>query len=149
MRRHSFWFRAAAMALPLFALPGTLTAPVFVIASLVMGSIGFASGQLAANERMFRLIRGPAVVRQHARYLAKTSGAMTVGQLASAGVIAVGMPLGYPAFAALYAASTALRVMAYRASAPVKPSDQLAAAPLTVVAAGHETTAEAPATAVA
>ncbi|MEA2465782.1 MAG: hypothetical protein QOJ98_3529, partial [Acidobacteriota bacterium] len=55
MLRHSFWIRAGAMALPLFALPGTITAPLFVIGSLMMGSIGFASGQLAANERMFRL----------------------------------------------------------------------------------------------
>ncbi|MEO6349725.1 MAG: hypothetical protein ABIP53_03655, partial [Candidatus Limnocylindrales bacterium] len=63
MLRHSFWIRAGAMALPLFALPGTVTAPLFLIGSIMLGSIGFASGQLAANERLFRLIRGPAVVR--------------------------------------------------------------------------------------
>ncbi|MEO6349277.1 MAG: hypothetical protein ABIP53_01375, partial [Candidatus Limnocylindrales bacterium] len=102
---------------------------------------GFASGQLAANEWLFRLIRGPAVVRQHARYLARTSGAMTVGQLIGAGVIAVGMPLGYPAFAVLYATSSALRVVAHRASAPAREI----AAP----APGRATIAEAPATAVA
>jgi MFS family permease len=142
MLRHSFWIRAVAMALPVLALPGTLTAPFFLIGSAMLGSIGFASGSLAANERLFRLIRGPAVVRQHARYLARTSGAMTVGQLIGAGVVAVGMPLGYPAFAALYATSSVLRVVAHRAARP-----PLVAA--NTNSPERETTTEAGATAVA
>ena len=140
MLRRSFWIRAIAMALPLFALPGTATAPLLVVASAMLGSIGFSAGSLASNERMFRLIKGPAVVRQHARYLARTSGAMTLGQLAGAGVVAVGMPFGYPAFALLYAVSSALRVAAYRIA------ETRSAAPVTA----HESkTAEAEATAVA
>ena len=91
---------------------------VFLISSSMLGAIGFVSGALAANEMVFRLTSGPAVVRQHARYLAWTSGAMTAGQIASAAVIGVAGPLGYPAFALLYSGSAVLRVIAYRQSAP-------------------------------
>ena len=50
----------AAMFSPLLALPGHAFAPLFLIASAMLGAIGFASGSLAANERLFRLISGPA-----------------------------------------------------------------------------------------
>ena len=140
MLRRSFAIRALAMASPLLAFPGAPWAPLLVIATSMLGAIGFSSGQLAANERMFRLIRGPAVVRQHARYLARTSGAMTVGQLIGAGVVAVGMPFGYPAFALLYGVSSAIRVVAYREAAPATAAESIS---------GHETTTEAGATAVA
>jgi len=145
MLRRSFGFRAVAMALPLLALPGAAWAPWLMIGTSILGAIGFSSGQLAANERLFRLIHGPAVVRHHARYLARTSGAMTLGQLIGAGVIAVGVPFGYPAFALLYGVSSVIRVVAYRQAAPV------ATAPVAAIesVAGHEATAEAPATAVA
>jgi hypothetical protein len=113
MVRNSFGIRAIAMAAPLLALPLPAFAPAFVIATSMLGAVGFASGQLAANERLFRLIRGPAVIRHHARYLARTSGAMTLGQLFGAGVIAVAGPV-LPAFAGLYAASSAIRVVAFR-----------------------------------
>jgi hypothetical protein len=128
MLRQSFGIRAVAMASPLLALPVSPFAPVFLIASSMLGAIGFAFGSLAANEKLFRLISGPAVLRQHARYLGQTSGAMTFAQILSAGVIAVGGPLGYPAFAFLYAGSTAFRVIAYR-HAPAQ-----AAAPQTMTA---------------
>ena len=108
--RASFGIRAVAMACPIFALPGTLTAPLFLVASAMLGAIGYAEGLLAANERLFRLIRGPAVVRQHARYLGQTSGAMTIGQVAGAAAVS----LGYPAFLLLYVISSGLRVVAYR-----------------------------------
>jgi hypothetical protein len=108
--RNSFALRAVAMACPILALPGTLTAPLFLIASSMLAATGYAQGLVAANERLFRLIRGPAVVRQHARYLGQTSGAMTIGQLAGAAAVS----LGYPAFVALYVISSGLRVVAYR-----------------------------------
>ena len=136
MLRHSFGIRALAMAAPLLALPGAAFAPVFLIASSMLGAIGFAFGSLAANEKLFRLISGPAVVRQHARYLFQTSGAMTGAQFASAGVVAIAGPLGYPAFAFLYAGSTVLRVLAYRdAGVPVA-----GVKPLTVAEAGASAT---------
>jgi len=95
-------------------------APVLIIAASMLGSIGFASGQLAANERLFRLVRGPQVVRHYAHYLARTSGAMTLGQLFSAGVIAVSGPVA-PAFAGLYGASALIRVFAFRDARPTIP----------------------------
>lgn len=144
--RHSFGIRALAMFLPLLAWPGTVTAPLLMIGTAMLGAIGFSSGQLAGNERMFRLIRGPAVVRQHARFLARTSGAMTVGQLVGAGVIAVGMPIGYPAFALLYGISSAIRVVAWRQAAPHVVGAE--ASPAQPITAENQKTAEAGATAV-
>lgn len=138
MLRGSFGIRAIAMTTALLVLPLPAFAPLLVIAASMLGAIGFASGQLAANERLFRLVRGPQVVRHHARYLARTSGAMTLGQLFGAGVIALAGPV-MPAFAGLYAASAAIRVIAFRdagdRSAAVEvPSD--APVPVTVSAGG-------------
>jgi hypothetical protein len=146
MLRRSFGIRAVAMALPLLAWPGSVLAPFLVIGMAMLGAIGFSSGQLAANERLFRLIHGPAVVRQHARYLARTSGAMTAGQIVGSAVIAAGMSIGYPAFALLFAASSAVRVAAWRMARPT--SGGLPATAATVSFAGNEKTAEAEATAV-
>jgi hypothetical protein len=115
MLRTSFAIRVAAMVAAILALPGTVTAPALLMISGMLGSIGFASGSLAANERLFRLIKGPVVIRQHARYLAQTSGAMTVGQFIGAGAVA----FGYPAFVALYVASGLSRVVAFRLARPV------------------------------
>jgi MFS family permease len=123
MVRHSFGIRAMAMTAPLLVLPLPAFAPLFVIAASMLGAIGFASGQLASNERLFRLISGPAVIRHHARYLARTSGAMTLGQLFTAGVIAVAGPV-LPAFAGLYAASAAIRVVAFRQALDGPPAAQ-------------------------
>ena len=145
MLRNSFWIRALAMALPLLAWPGTVIAPFLVIATSMLGAIGFSSGQLAANERVFRLIHGPAVVRQHARYLARTSGAMTAGQLVGSVVIAAGMSIGYPAFALLYATSSAIRVVAWRQARPIETQATVRPA---LTRGGNEKTAEAEATAV-
>ena len=53
---------------------------------------------------------------------------MTVAQIASAGVVAVAGPLGYPAFAFLYAGSSALRVVAWRGAGAPAPVEQVRAA---------------------
>jgi hypothetical protein len=120
MLRGSFGVRAMAMTAALLTWPLPMLAPVLIIAASMLGSIGFAGGQLAGNERLFRLVRGPQVVRHYARYLARTSGAMTVGQLFSAGVIAVSGPAA-PAFAGLYGASALIRVYAFRDARPTVP----------------------------
>jgi hypothetical protein len=113
MLRQSFAIRCGAMTSMVLVWPLPFLAPVLVILASMLGSIGFASGQLAANERLFRLISGPAVIRHHARYLARTSGAMTLGQLFSAAVIAVTGPV-FGAFIGLYGTSAAIRVVAFR-----------------------------------
>jgi hypothetical protein len=118
MLRSSFGVRAWAMALPVLAIPGLVFAPALLMASAVLGAIGFVNGTLAANERLFRLINGPAVLRQYGRFTAATSGAMTAGQLASMIVIGAGGAFGYGAYAGLYGISTGLRMVAYRKAAP-------------------------------
>jgi hypothetical protein len=118
MLRFSFAIRAGAMAAPMLALPGVAFAPLLLVLSSMLGAIGFVSGTLAANERLFRLINGPAVLRQYGRYAATTAGAMTFGQLVSGGALAVGSAFGYPVYAGLYAASTGLRIVATRMAAP-------------------------------
>ncbi len=118
MLRSSFGIRALAMALPIVALPGLLIAPALLIASVIFGAIGFVSGTLSANEKLFRMINGPAVLRQYGRFTAATAGAMTVGQLASMVAIAAGGPFAYASYAGLYGASTGLRVLAHRIAAP-------------------------------
>lgn len=123
MLRGSFGIRAMAMTAALLTWPLPTLAPVLIIAASMLGSIGFAGGQLAANERLFRLVRGPQVVRHYARYLARTSGAMTAGQLFSAGVIAVSGPVA-PAFAGLYGASALIRVFAFRDARPLAPESE-------------------------
>lgn len=120
MLRGSFGIRAMAMTAALLTWPLPTLAPVLIIAASMLGSIGFASGQLAANERLFRLVSGPQVVRHYARYLARTSGAMTLGQLFSAGVIALTGAVA-PAFAGLYGASALIRVFAFRDARPTLP----------------------------
>jgi hypothetical protein len=130
MLRGSFGIRAMAMTAALLTWPLPALAPALIIAASMLGSIGFASGQLAANERLFRLVSGPQVLRHYARYLARTSGAMTFGQLFSAGVIALSGPVA-PAFAALYGASALIRVFAFRdARNPARAADQPSEVPV-------------------
>jgi hypothetical protein len=143
MLRGSFAIRAGAMTAALLTWPLPALAPALIIAASMLGSIGFASGQLAANERLFRLVSGPQVVRHYARYLARTSGAMTIGQLFTAGVIALTGAVA-PAFAGLYGASALIRVFAFRdarPTAPETPSD-LAAVQATETPAPPEPTVE-------
>jgi len=153
MLRGSFGIRAGAMTAALLTWPLPALAPVLVIAASMLGAIGFASGQLAGNERLFRLSSGPAVLGHYARYLARTSGAMTFGQLVGAGVIAVSGAV-LPAFAGLYGASALIRVVAFRAAAEARPTadgqlvaavDPLSAQPAEVAVAdpqGQQTAAE-------
>ena len=136
MLRFSFGVRIGAMTAAMLTWPLPALAPALIIVASMLGSIGFASGQLAANERLFRLVRGPQVLRHYARYLARTSGAMTGGQLVSAGVIAVTGAVA-PAFAGLYGASALIRVVAFRDARPQVP-DAPPAAPEPVVEPGLE-----------
>lgn len=116
MLRASIGIRVIAVIIPILALPGSLLAPLLMYASAALASVGFALGQLSSNERLFRLVQGPTVIRQYGRLLFRNSAAMTAGQVASGVVLAVGAPLGYPAFAALFGASALVRIAAYRAA---------------------------------
>ncbi len=142
--RFSFAVRAAAMAAPVLALPGLAFAPLLLLLSSVLGAIGFASGTLAGNERLFRLINGPAVLRQYGRYTAANAGAMTSGQLLSGATLALGGGFGYPVYAVLYTLSTALRLVAYRMMAPAEQPAALLVAPGPVVGGAPSSTLPAP-----
>lgn len=133
MLRSSFGIRAVAMALPILALPGLLLAPGLLIGSVIFGAIGFVSGTLAANERLFRMINGPAVLRQYGRFTATTAAAMTIGQLVSMVAIAAGGGFVYASYAGLYGASTGLRLLAHRIAAP-RPDGATVALPTDTVA---------------
>ena len=80
-----------------------------------------------------------------ARDVTTVGGAMTAGQVFGSAVIAMGMSIGYPAFALLFAASGAARVAAWRMA---RPTDSHAPAVTAQTFLGHEKTAEAEATAV-
>ena len=99
------WIAALATA-PLnpIALPWFVAVALFV-------SAGGAIVQIATNERLFRLVAGPAVMTQQGRFVAITSGATAAGQLASALALAVA-PVGYPVFAALFVVSGGARFAA-------------------------------------
>jgi hypothetical protein len=131
--RFSFGIRVLAMLSPLMILPLPTLTPVFVLACSMLGAVGFAGGTLAGNERLYRLIRGPNVIRHHARYLGRTSGAMTVGQLASAAVIGIFGSV-YPAFAVLYATSSTIRIVAWRDAAEPVSAMPVNAVPVSAVA---------------
>jgi hypothetical protein len=127
--RWSFGIRAIAVALPIAALPGSFLAPLIMYLSTALAGMGFGVGQLASNERLFRLVHGPTVIRQYGRMLFRTSAAMTGGQVASGLVLAVGGPIGYPAFAALFGASSIIRLVAYRFSGALPSASQVQAQP--------------------
>jgi hypothetical protein len=116
--RASFAMRAVSAFLPILALPGAAWAGAFMYATAALGAVGFVVGQVATNERLFRLVRGPTVIRAHGRLLFRTSAAMTTGQVVSGLVMAVGGPAGYPAFAALFGVSAGLRALAFRTARP-------------------------------
>ncbi len=99
------WVAALASA-PLnpFALPWFVVVALFI-------SAGGSIVQIAANERLFRLASGPAIMAQQGRFVGITAAATAAGQLASA--LALGLaPVGYPVFAALFVAAGGLRVIA-------------------------------------
>ena len=109
--RVAYIFRGGSMLLALAALPGTpWAAPVLVAVSAIV-SAGASADALASNERLFRLAAGPSAIAHQGRFVARNGAAVTLGQLASAGVMAVG-PVAYSTFAVLFAGSGMARVVA-------------------------------------
>ena len=105
----SLILRGLAMFIFMTAFPGMPLAPTMIVIAVILTSAGWASGALAANERLFRLAAGPALISHQGRYILYNSASLTGGQLASAAVLAVG-GLGYPLFASLFAMSGLLRL---------------------------------------
>jgi len=109
--RRSFLLRGAALFLGLAAHPINPLAPVVLIVVAVLMAAGDTAGQLAANERLFRLATGPGVLAFQSHFVIRNVGAYTGGVVISSIVMLLG---GYPAFAILFAAAGIGRFTAAR-----------------------------------
>ena len=120
----SFLLRGTALLLALAAHPINPLAPAVLILVAVLMAAGDTAGQLAANERLFRLATGPGVLAFQSHFVVRNVGAYAGGVAASSAVMLLG---GYPAFAILFIAAgigrfTAARVTEVSAPAQV-PGD--------------------------
>ena len=109
--RRSFLLRGGALFLGLAAHPINPLAPVVLVVVAVLMAAGDTAGQLAANERLFRLATGPGVLAFQSHFVVRTVGAYTGGVAASSLVMLLG---GWPAFAILFAAAGIVRFTAAR-----------------------------------
>lgn len=108
--RLSFLLRGGTLLFGLLAFPANPLAPVILAVMAVLVNAGYASGVLGANERLLRLASGSQLIRAQGMFVAGTSAGATGGQLLSATVLAV-LPVGFPAFAILFAVSGLFRVV--------------------------------------
>ncbi len=108
--RLSMVMRGGAMILGLAALPGNPVAWLVVCAVAALAASGWATGTLAANERLLRLTGGANLIGAQASFVAWSSAGVTLGQFSSASVLAV-LPVGYPAFAILFTVSGLVRLV--------------------------------------
>jgi hypothetical protein len=120
----SFLLRGTALFLGLAAHPINPMAPAVLILVAVLMAAGDTAGQLAANERLFRLATGPGVLAFQSHFVVRNVGAYCGGVALSSIVMLLG---GFPAFAILFAAAgigrfTAARVTELPAPVPA-PAD--------------------------
>jgi hypothetical protein len=108
--RLSFLLRGGTLLLGLLAFPLNPFAPLIMAVLAVVVSAGYSSGVLGSNERLLRLASGPQLIRAQGRFVAGTAIGATGGQFSSAAVLAV-LPVGFPAFAILFAVSGLIRVV--------------------------------------
>jgi hypothetical protein len=94
-------------------------APAVLIAVAVLMAAGDTAGQLAANERLFRLATGPGVLAFQSHFVVRNVGAYTGGVAASSIVMLLG---GYPAFAILFVAAGIGRFTAARVTEVSAPA---------------------------
>jgi hypothetical protein len=127
--RRSFVLRGVALFAGLAAHPMNPYAPMVLIVVAVLMAAGDTAGQLAANERLFRLATGPGVLAFQSHFVVRNVGAYTGGVAASSVVMLLG---GWPAFAILFAAAGIGRFTAARVT-------EVSTTP--VVALGAETAA--------
>ena len=117
--RRSFILRGCALFLALAAHPVNPFAPMVLLGVAILMAAGDTAGQLAANERLFRLATGPAVLAFQSHFGVRNVGAYTGGVTAASLVMLLG---GWPAFATLFVGAGIVRLTAARAtevSAPV------------------------------
>jgi hypothetical protein len=97
--RTSFLVRGVALFAALAAHPANPFAPAVLVVVAVLMAAGDTAGQLAANERLFRLATGPGVLAFQSHFVIRTVGAYTGGVAAASAVMLLG---GWPAFAILF-----------------------------------------------
>lgn len=124
--RRSFLLRGTALFLGLAAHPINPLAPAVLVVVAVLMAAGDTAGQLAANERLFRLATGPEVLAFQSRFVVHTVGAYAGGVAISSTIMLLG---GYPAFAILFVAAgigrfTAARVAEVSATTAVPAGAQ-------------------------
>lgn len=108
--RLSFVLRGGGILLALFAFPGNPLAWLVLLGVAVIVSAGAAAGTLAANERLLRLTGGIDLIGAQSRFVAGTAAGVTVGQLSSAGLLAV-LPVAFSTFAILMTGSGLVRLI--------------------------------------
>ena len=108
--RLSFLLRGGGVLLGLLAFPANHLAPVLLAFMAVVVNAGYAAGVLASNERLLRLASGSQLIRAQGRFVAGTATGATAGQFGSAVVLAA-LPVGFPAFAILFAVSGLMRIV--------------------------------------
>jgi hypothetical protein len=109
--RRSFVLRGVALFLGLAAHPLNPAAPAVLILVAVLMAAGDTAGQLAANERLFRLATGPDVLAFQSHFVVRNVGAYTGGVAAASLVMLLG---GWAAFAALFVGAGMVRLTAAR-----------------------------------
>ena len=117
----SFLLRGTALFLALAAHPINPVAPAVLIVVAVLMAAGDTAGQLAANERLFRLATGPGVLAFQSHFVVRNVGAYAGGVAVSSIVMLLG---GYPAFAILFAAAGIGRFTAARVAEVSAPARQ-------------------------
>ncbi len=118
--RRSFLLRGVALLLGLAAHPVNPAAPLVLVLVAVLMAAGDTAGQLAANERLFRLATGPGVLAFQSHFVARNVGAYTGGVAISSLVMLLG---GYPAFAILFVGAGLGRFTAARATEVARPRE--------------------------
>ncbi|HEX8941183.1 MAG TPA: hypothetical protein VF763_13570 [Candidatus Limnocylindrales bacterium] len=131
--RVSYFCRGAGMVAGAAALPATAWAAPLVLAIAALMAAGEATGQLATNERIFRLAAGPGALVYQGRYVASNAAGSAAGQVAAVATMALG-PAGYGSFAVLFVVSGLLRFVA-AARLDVTPTWRSAPDPAVVGAA--------------
>ncbi|HLE59324.1 MAG TPA: hypothetical protein VJA85_06730 [Candidatus Limnocylindria bacterium] len=119
--RASMLLRAGALLLGLAAHPANPLAGVLLLLIAVALAAGDTAGQLSANERLYRLALGPAVIAFQSHFVVRNVLAYGGGTLTGSAVMLFG---GYPAFAVLFAGAGLVRLVAARVT-EISPVDRV------------------------
>jgi hypothetical protein len=136
LHRASFIARAAACGICLAAFPGNGTAPLLLAAGSVLFAVGYSTGTLAQNERLFRMVSGPSIIACQGKFLAANGVAQSAGSMVTAAALAVSQ--SYPVYAVIFVSSAAARVVA---SAAMNVSPTWHSAPTAAAASEPEVAA--------